>query len=552
VKIALLSNINMDPLAPLLADRAGAEARTAGFNQWMAELLDPASAIRREPPDAVFLHLDGEAFLGPAFYALQFDDASARLDEALAAIAGYRRAQPAVTVVASNLVFPSYSADTGWAIRTPGRSLDRLAADWNGQLAGAAAADPGLLILDVARLFRRHGYDRLCDEKYWYLARMRFSGPGFDALAAALAELLAAHRGAARKVLALDLDNTLWGGVIGEEGLHGIILSEEGLGKAYRDFQWSARALKDQGVLLALCSKNNEADAAEAFANHPMMVLKWDDFAVRRVNWNNKVDNLREIAAELDLGLDAVVFIDDQPAERALVREQLPEIATPEPPSDPAELKRWFLSEVVPRFFGRTALTAEDRDKSAQYERRARRQQAAAGLDLAAFIRSLNIQLKVHVNAGEWIERAAQLTQKTNQFNLTGRRWTAAELSALMRRDDAALYLLEYADKFGPEGIVGEAIVRIEKSAARLDVFLMSCRIIGRRVEFDFLGRVLDDLQRRGVVTVRAEFIPTARNSLAAGFLSAAGFQPAGDRWYEQSVDKLREHLAAAPAGSAA
>ena len=226
-----------------------------------------------------------------------------------------------------------------------------------------AAGRRSCFVLDFQRLIRWQGYRTLCDDKSLVSRSDQYTDSGFKALAEDLQSITLAARGGVKKVLVLDLDNTLWGGVLGEDGPSGIQLSEDGIGKGYRDFQKCIKAVKSIGIILAINSKNNESDIEEFFERSSMssmMLLKYGDFAARRVNWNSKVDNIVEIAAELDLGTDSIVFIDDSPTERALVRQYLSEVAVPEFPSDPTALKSWFLREVVYRYFPRVRLTEEE------------------------------------------------------------------------------------------------------------------------------------------------------------------------------------------------
>jgi FkbH-like protein len=326
-----------------------------------------------------------------------------------------------------------------------------------------------------------------------------------------------------KKLLVVDLDNTLWGGVIGEEGIDGIQLGEDGVGKCYRDFQRAIAGLKRQGVLLAINSKNNLQDVQDAFERHPMMVLALDDFICKRINWSNKATNMAEIAAELNLGLDSFVFIDDNAVERQLVKENLPEVNVPDFPERPVQLRRWFVDSVVYSHFPRYRLTAEDQRKTEQYQANVGRQKLQESLDLQGFVEGLGITVRFYTDTLEHVDRATQLTQKTNQFNTTTRRYSPAQMRSFMESSSKGVVLLEYEDKFGKEGIVGLSLLDLDKG--EVDSFLLSCRIIGRGVESRFLDEIERQMRETGHRAVTARFISTAKNQPASTLFEDHGYE---------------------------
>ena len=277
----------------------------------------------------------------------------------------------------------------------------------------------------------------------------------FGSLARLLQQALDAFVGRARKVLILDLDNTLWGGVVGESGPLGIDLSEDGTGRCYRDFQRTVKALQGTGVLLAISSKNNPADLEEVFERNPMMILRREDFACIRANWETKPQNLVEIAESLNLGLDSFVFLDDNPIEREMVKAALPMVAVPDFPEHLEQLPGWFLREIVPAWFGKYILTNEDNGKTRQYRANEERRQLSRSLDFDEFLRDLQIECGMRVDPVEQTARIAQLTQKTNQFNLTSRRYQITDIEHFLGSSSHAVLLLDYRDRFGDEGSVG-------------------------------------------------------------------------------------------------
>jgi FkbH-like protein len=401
-----------------------------------------------------------------------------------------------------------------------------LARQLNEMIHQTAQGHANVLVLDWARIVATYGTTRIYDDKYWYMGRMPLSGAGARHLWEEFQSSLALMSGAPKKVLCLDLDNTLWRGICGETTSRGVGLSEEGADKAYRDFQRQIKGLKELGVLLAVNSKNNAEDALAVIRDNPMMILREDDFAAMRINWNDKVANLCSIAEELSLGLDAFVFIDDSVVEREFVQSALPDVSVPAFPVESFDLPAWFRAQVARKYFRRRKFTAEDRGKTEQYHRRRERQTETAALSREDAIARLQIELGVECDRAENLTRLHQMAQKTNQFNLTTIRYTEAELRERILSGDYSVWNAWYRDKFGDEGIVAMAVVSHMES--RLECFVMSCRVIGRNVEFALLRAICEGLMARGWRSLAAEYRATARNSPCSAFLPAAGFLGAG------------------------
>lgn len=542
---AILSNVNVDPLAGLLRPEP---VWLCGYGRLELDLLDPTSGAYGPEVDGALVFLDAEELLGAALHDLPTDAAwaavSERIDALLAAVDGYGRWLGARPLVVSTLVLPPWrftrflEAHSGW-------SFARWQADLNAKVRALARGRSNVLILDWERLTLEHGYAALHDPRFWYLGRVKLNQRGLTALRDEHAALLRAWRGGARKVLALDADGTLWGGVVGEDGPGGLQLSEDGVGKAFRDLQRALRSLAAVGTLLALCSKNEEADVLEVLRDHPMCLLRPEAFAAREVNWRDKATNLRALAETLGLGLDAFVFLDDNPVERQLIRDALPEVVVPELPADPAQRPGWLLREVVPAHFGRVTLTEEDRRKTEQYAAQAVRRELGGGLDLDAFLARLEIRLDLAWNPAAQRQRIAQLTQKTNQWNVTTRRYTEADVEAMLAADDVDVLTVAYADRFGQEGVVGLGILRHASDEARLDTLLLSCRVIGRRVERRLLLELARRAQARGARRLSAEFLPTSKNGVAAGFFGEVGLTDLGGGRFTAALDELVPRLTA-------
>ncbi len=537
LRVAILSNHTLDPLKDFLAremDGAGlaSEIWVAPFGVYAQEILNEASALHRFGPDVTILALAA----GPRFDRLidRFPDLSpdarradvARTAGEITALVRAWAARGRGILLVHNFVIPSTPVLGLYDARDAFGERAAIAAA-NDALAQACRDQAGAWVVDVEALAGRLGKDAWTEPKMAFLARMEISRPGMEALARETMRFLRALTGRMRKALVLDLDNTLWGGIIGEDGLPGIRLGDAPPGNAYAAFQRRLKALQRRGVLLAINSRNNPEDAIEALETHPEMMLRPDDFAAMRINWKSKVENIREIARELNLGLDALAFWDDDPAERERMRAMVPEVLTIEVPRDPALYERTLAQTTD---FDALALTDEDRARGRMMaEGRARGVARARFETEEDFLRSLEIRATVAAPDAVTLPRFAQLTARTNQFNLTTRRATEADLAGRIASGRVLARGLRVSDRFGDEGWVGFALFEREGDGASLDTFLLSCRVIGRRVEHAFLAACLADLRAAGVRRVEASYRPTHKNALCEGFLSEAGFSRTGE-----------------------
>jgi FkbH-like protein len=403
------------------------------------------------------------------------------------------------------------------------RAVADAVCDYNAALYALAARHGNVKVVDFAQFFERYPSEELIDWKYYFISQMALN----PRIAGAFQEWFAAQIQAIelkrKKCLALDLDNTLWGGVLGEDGVSGVALGGDYPGKAFLFFQQQILELSRQGVILAASSKNNLEDVRQLWREHPDAALKEEHFAALRIDWSNKADNLRDMAQELNIGLDSFVFLDDSPSERELIKRYLPEVAVPDFPEQPYLLPAFF-KNVAEQHFAAYALTDEDRVKTEQYRANALRasaQQAFASMD--EYIRSLDIALKVAEANDLSLSRAAQMTQKTNQFNLTTRRYTDADLKDMLHTGHR-IFTLSVSDRFGDSGLTGACIVKVERDKAAIDSLLLSCRILGKDIEYAFIKHILKTLQSEGIVEASASYIPTAKNSQVAEFYERVGF----------------------------
>jgi FkbH-like protein len=511
MKCALLSNVNVESIARRIERHEVHIAQ--GYGVWMQELADPTSGTFGFGPSSVFLIIDGaellcgERGLGPVL---------ADVDEHLAWIERAAERSPGVKFFVSTV---DVSARTLRPLKEE-HAERRLEERWNTGIARVSASHANIYVFDLKEMVAQMGRSHLYSNKRWYLGGLRFSTAGEKLIAQELERILDVQRVARKKCLLLDLDNTLWGGVIGEDGFEGIRLSETGEGARFRDFQLRIRELGRMGIILGIVSKNNEADALEVLDRHEHMVLRKGDFALMKINWSTKAQNIAELAEDLDIGMDSIVFIDDNPVEREAIRTALPEVTVPEFPADTCELTS-FLELVYKECFFTLESTEEDRKRTEAYLANARRAaERTTAPSIEEFLAGLRTKIFFTRACDEDLPRAAQLTQKTNQFNLTTRRYTEQELRALQTTPGTEVFIASVADKYGDNGKVFVSIVRREAlDTAELDTFLMSCRVVGRFIEDQILDQLVKELRANGLSRLRVQFIPTRKNAPARAFV---------------------------------
>jgi FkbH-like protein len=414
---------------------------------------------------------------------------------------------------------------------------------FNQALREEAGPFPNVRLIDMGEVVSTVGHANAFDRRFYFRGKAPYSTALLDELARRLAAASRAFGTHFYKVLVFDCDNTIWGGVIGEDLLGGIKLSPYDYpGNIFWRVQQELVSLERAGVLLVMCSKNNPADVDEVFSKHPDVVLTDRDIILKRVNWSDKSSNLREIASSLNIGLDSLVFLDDSEFECSGVRSQLPMVRTfqvpkalPDYPLVIEEIKDLFLAGGV---------SQESRSKTAQYRQRSEAESLKASFGSnEEFLASLELKLEVSRNASDSVPRISELTMKSNQFNVTTRRYTAGEISKLMAATDATVYSIVVRDRFGSAGLTGVIIMRWLGATAVVDSFLMSCRVIGRGIEFGVWNEVLKDARLRGCTTLSAQYLPTSKNSLVADFFDRLGLSiaesAAGARRYETAIDQL-------------
>lgn len=498
------------------------------YGQYRPALIDPASDLHAFAPTAILLALDAPHLLRNADPMLDEAGADAALGETIGELRGlWRMARAAFRCqIVQQTALPVFPTLLGLnEHRLPG-SPAAMAPRLNAMLRDAAR-DEGIDLLSIDARAAQEGIGAWHDPLLWHRAKQEITLLAAPLYGEMVARLLGAGQGRTAKCLVLDLDNTLWGGVIGDDGLEGIVIGQgSALGEAFASFQSYAAALARRGVILAVCSKNDEANVLAAFDEHPEMVLKRADFSAFVANWRDKAANLREIAATLNIGLDALVFADDNPFERALIRRELPMVAVPELPDDPALFAR-CLSDAG--YFEGLGVTAEDRARTGQY--RANRQREtiqASATDMDAYLASLEMVLAWRPFDRTGLQRVTQLINKTNQFNLTTIRYGEDEVAAVMGDPRAFGIQLRLADRFGDNGIIAVVIGRmIDAETLHLDSWLMSCRVLGRRVEQATLAVIVAQAGALGAKRIVGEYRPSPKNGMVADHYARLGFVPA-------------------------
>jgi len=534
LKVAVLRSFSCETLETALAvdlfERLKARPIffRGGYNQYAQEILNSGGDLYKFEPDYTLILVNLED-LCPDVFDCYYDitEPALRIDQAVDEFASLLAALCQTVkgeVIAANFTTPFLAHYAAYHAQRPD-GLPNLVARANLRLAGRLP-EISVHILDLGETIRRLGVEQAYAPKLFMLARNPYSFQAYAALSQQAAGLIAAILGRRKKCIVLDLDNTLWKGIVGEDGPDGLEISEP-----YRQFQAQLLKWNKTGVLLALCSKNNPDDALSVIRGHPDMLLREEHFAAWRINWENKADNIAAIANELNIGLDSLIFIDDSQFECGLVREALPEVEVIQLDGDAARHADMAKNLTSLDFIH---LTAEDRLRTAEYNvQKQRAELKMRSADVNSYLRSLEMTVKIAPVSQYTLTRAAQMTQKTNQFNLTTKRYTTEQLQRLS--DSGALILtLEAADRFGQSGLTGLMILDTTRAVERvweIDTFLLSCRIMNREIERAFMGAVIGLAAKSGVDILVGRYIPTAKNVPVKDLYAGLGFAAVNDCW---------------------
>ena len=524
-KLGLLGGGTLDMLVPALVGSAARhgvalEVVQAHYGQTIQEALQPDSKINRAKPDAVLFALDHRAVPQIGELGKDAESAAAGLNFINTLRQGFRGNCGAFSIV-QTLAPPAETLFGGFDRAVSGTPR-AIAESFNRELVASLEGTPDILF-DVAALAETVGLAEWYSPEQWNLAKLPFSATYVPLYADHVGRLLGALRGKARRCLILDLDNTVWGGVIGDDGLDGIKIAQgDATGEAHLDVQRTALALRSRGVVLAVSSKNTDEVARAAFREHPEMLLRENHIAVFQANWNDKASNIRAISQELALGLESMVFLDDNPVERGLIRQLLPEVAVPEVPEDPALFARTLMAA---GYFEAIAFSEEDRKRAGFYQDNAKRlalQSQVGGVE--DYLASLQMEIGFAPFDATGRERITQLINKSNQFNLTTRRYTEAEVAAVEADPSAFALQVRLVDMFGDNGMISVLICRQDGPDWDIDTWLMSCRVLGRRVEHMVLREMLLTARARGIKRLIGTYKPTARNDMVKDHYGKLGF----------------------------
>ena len=530
-KVAVLRSYTIEPIIPLLRAHAFAHAldlqvEIGDFNGFVQELLDTNSIAYRSGADAVILatltrdvapELWGDTDPGKH----DFSDVFERVRTQFASWIQHFRSHSPAHLIIHTLEKPRWERDgllDGQRVGGQSDTIERI----NQELRRLSSATPGTFVLDYDALVARHGRLNWQDDAKWYSIRFPMAANHLSDMAFEWLRFIVPLSGKIVKAIALDLDNTLWGGVIGEDGFEGIKLGVEYPGVMYQTLQRRLLDLFHRGILLTICSKNNYDEAMSVLKDHPGMILRPEHFAAVRINWNEKFENVRDIARELNLGLDSFAFVDDNPIEREQMRRFMPEVFTIDLPQNPIGFAETIQRSPV---FERLQLSHEDRSRAQYYSSRTKvANLASTAASVEEFLASLEQRAEIQPLTPLNLSRVVQLTQKTNQFNVTTRRYSEQELLSMQNGLSYEIAAMRILDRFGDNGVVGLAITRDNQGRCLIDTFLLSCRVIGRGVETALLSHVCEQALVRGVKIVEGVFVPTPKNAAAQGFFEKHGF----------------------------
>lgn len=532
-KIAILSNVNLDILIQMLKKEYDVFV-PEGYGEWFRYAIQKEEALLQFEPQMIFFLMDGFALLESC---TKDDDAKIEAADALANVVHLAENYPDCDLFVSTIHINHRSI----APENDGIRETRWCSYWNEQLPVICQNHSNVNIFNLAALIETMGTRSFYSDRMWYMGSIPYSVKGMGELSREIGETIRRNvqvtadgdysdRGEVipKKVLVLDLDNTLWGGVLGEDGVQGITLGRSLLGAAYRDAQKHIRELKDMGVLLAVVSKNNESEVNDLFEQNTQMVLKKDDFAAVQANWDSKPDNIRRLAEQLNLGMDSFVFLDDNPVEQEAVRTELPMVSVAAFPKDVANLPE-TIRGIYFRYFYRKRTTIEDKEKTKQYQTEAIRQKEKAMAESTGtmddFIRSLGIRIILNEASDEQTDRIVQLTNKTNQFNTCTLRFDRTSYLAFRNAENQHVYAANASDRYGDNGLILVAMVSVNEDTAIIENILMSCRVMGRQIENAVLEAIENRLYDNGIKTIRARYIPSAKNSPVEKLWDRLGYQ---------------------------
>ena len=545
-KLAILGDCATQHLAIALRGYAyefgyGLNVFDADYNQILAQIMDPASELYEFAPESVLFFLCTQK-LQEKFYQTDIEKRSLFAEGMLAEILSYwdmlDRKIPVnilqfLFLERDDMVFGSFSTGLPDSFLYQVRKLNFL-------LAQEAANRKNIFLIDLNQIGLAAGDAIMHDSKMYYVAKMPLSTEILPTVAKRVIEVIAAIKGQIKKCIVLDLDNTLWGGVIGDDGLEGIQIGELGVGHAFEDLQRWLKELKNRGMILAVCSKNNEETAKEPFEKHPEMILRLSDISMFVANWEDKATNIRLIQETLNIGMDSMVFLDDNPFERNLVRSMIPEITVPQLPEDPAEYLTYLKSL---NLFETASYSKEDGDRTKQYQAELGRVSLQKQYDsFEDYLKSLEMKAVAAPFDTFHYARIAQLTQRSNQFNLRTVRYTEADIERIAEDKHYITIYFTLEDKFGEHGLISVIIMeKKNEETLFLNTWLMSCRVLKRGMEEFIINKVMETAEENGFKYVIGEYLKTPKNAMVEHIYEKMGFTPKGENRYVADTESYQK-----------
>ena len=515
-RVALLSNVTVDLIAGKLRRKYDFYI-PEGFDTWVQETINPAAGLYSEKLDAVIVLLDGTE----ARSWKTVDEGAERVGLWKQALTALVSSISTIPIFVSTIDFRENRIKS-----LSERSIKyEMENDWYQHVQGLVESKNNVYLFDLVDTIAEVGRKQFYSNKMWYMSSMPYSRDGLNAVSNEIDLVLGAAFTTRKKIIVLDLDNTLWGGVIGEDGVDGIELSDHKEGQRYYDFQRQLLEMKNRGIVLGIVSKNNEEDAEAAIRNHPAMLLRDDEFVSRKINWEDKALNLKAMEGELNLTEGGFIFVDDNPVERETVKGECSDMLVPDFPEDTTELLS-FAEAIWFDYCRPLRVLGEDLKKTQMYQNEAKRKlEMESSLNLDDYIAKLEMVADIHRMRDIELERVVQLINKTNQFNVTTKRYTQAEVEEIAADPNNAIYVVYSSDKYGDSGLISVIILIGSEVDVRIDTFLMSCRVMGRKLEEVILNELAAKYQRKMI----GEFIPTAKNAPVRELFDRLGFSPVSD-----------------------
>ena len=518
------------------------------YNQYNQDILNNDSKFYQFNPEITFLILDVRHVIGELFfvpYSLTSLEKEEFVNQKIKEITNLINTiinNSQSHLILTELQIPTYSP-YGINEKNEEFGLKQMIQKINDGIRNETRDEQLVSILDFNEFIQRYGETNVFSYKQFFSGDMKIAIEFIPKFVDELMRFIIAISGMAKKCIVLDLDNTLWGGVVGEDGFDNIKLGEEPVGRSYVEFQKRLLGLNQRGIILAINSKNNFDDAIRVIKDHPNMVLKEENFSCMKINWKDKVSNLHEISKELNIGLDSLVFFDDDPVNREFVKEQLKEVLVVDLPTDSSEYPQ-ILTEM--NVFESGKITEEDVKRREIYSEQQKRIKFESDIgNFDEFLKQMNIQVEIKKADSFSIPRISQLTLKTNQFNLTTKRYQENEISSLANNKDRIVECAKVSDKFGDNGITGVYIIEKNDNEWIIDSFLLSCRIIGRGVENVMINQLIERAKKEDVKRIKGKFISTHKNKPAENFYKEFGFIEEGDFWVFNTDNTMKkiEHI---------